>query len=100
MALVTRVHSYPEDKPARASHANVNEITLYNEINGNLDWDNLKAALVNVAGGFIKLDPSGDVPLAQIPLDAIYNIDVSRELQHNSITIITTDGKVKHAVYG
>ena len=110
MASVTRTHTYPEGKPARASHCNYNEIILYNLVNGNIDWENIKAALVNAAGGLLKLDAGGKVPLAVIPtpltgkyLENPYedtlNLGATRELQHNSITIVNTDGKVLHAVY-
>lgn len=114
MGLITREFSYPSGKPARSSHCNKNEIVLYNEINGNLDFENLKAALVNTASGLVKLNDAGDVPLLQIP-DTLtgksaekwdghaygdtYNIDADKELQHNSVVIVNTDGKVKHAVY-
>lgn len=52
---------------ARPDQINANEITLYTEINGALDFDNLLAALINAANGFVKLNASADVPLAQIP---------------------------------
>ena len=67
MALITRDHTYIDGKPAKASDVNENEIKLFNEINGNLDWENLKAALVNAANGILKLDGNARVLLAQIP---------------------------------
>lgn len=102
MATVTRTHTYPEGKPARASHANENEIILYNLVNGNIDWENIKTTLVNAANGLLKLDAGGKVPSARLPdpLTGIgVNLGADKELQHNSITIVNTSGKVVHAVY-
>jgi len=67
MATVARPHVYPEGTVARPEHANANEIVLYNLVNGNIDWQNLKVALANVANGLVKLDADGKVPLAQMP---------------------------------
>ena len=90
MALITREHSYVDNKPARPSHVNANEVKLFNEINGNLDWDNIKIALVNTANGLVKLDGSAHVPLAQIPatltgkdadtLDTKHYTDIATEI--------------------
>jgi len=103
MATIAREHVYVGGQVARASHANDNENKIYNEFNGNIDWDNLKASLVNAADGILKLDASGKVPLAQIPdvlTGKTLNIGATQTLRHNSVEIITTGGKVKHAVYG
>jgi len=35
-------------------------------INGDIDFDNLKAALVNAANGIVKLDENGKVPMEQL----------------------------------
>ena len=67
MATIVRPHPYSDDAAARPNHSNKNEDTLYNEINGNLDWENLKAALQNAANGFVKLDASAKVPTEQLP---------------------------------
>jgi len=68
MGTIVRPHSYPDGAVARPDHVNANEIILYNEINDNLDWANIKAALQNAANGFVKLDGDAEVPLAQIPV--------------------------------
>ena len=67
MGTIVRPHAYSDGAVARPDHANKNETTLYNLVNGNIDWDNIKAALVNAANGILKLDASGKVPLAQLP---------------------------------
>ena len=67
MGAITRDYTYPDGKCARPNHANANEVKLFNEINGSLDWENLKAALVNAANGILKLDGNARVLLAQIP---------------------------------
>jgi len=67
MATIVRPHAYPDGAAARPDHANDNENVLYNEINGNLDFENLKAALQNAANGLVKLDGDAKVPLAQLP---------------------------------
>ena len=67
MGTIVRAHSFSDGAVARPDHVNTNEIILYNEINGNLDWDNLKAALQNAPNGLVKLDASAKVPLAQLP---------------------------------
>ena len=103
MATIARPHTYVDGQTARASHANENETTVYNEFNGNIDWDNLKAALVNAANGILKLDAGGNVPLGVIPdilTGKTLNIGAAQVLQHNGTEIITTTAKVKHAVYG
>jgi len=72
-------------------------------INGDIDFDNLKAALVNAANGIVKLDANAKIPLDLIP-DVLegktLNMGEGQTLQHHGIEIITADGKVKHAVYG
>ncbi len=67
MGLIVREHTYIDGLPAKPSEVNDNEDVLYNEINGGLDWDNIDATLINEANGFIKLDASGDIPVAQMP---------------------------------
>lgn len=106
MSLIVREHTYVDSKPARPSHANANEIKLFNEINGNLDWANLKAALVNAANGLVKLDGSGDVPLAQIPdtltgkdvdtLDTKHYSDIATEIDED-IATHKADASAHHA---
>jgi len=68
MATIVRPHPYSDKAVARPDHANENETILFNEFNGNIDWDNLKAALQNAANGFVKLDASAKVPVAQLPV--------------------------------
>lgn len=114
MGLVTRIYTYVDGTTAKASEANVNEVTLYTLVNGNIDWDNLKAALANAASGLVKLDGSGLVPLAQIPttltgksadkwgglsLGDTINIATGNKLTHNSIDVVTDGPRVLHAVY-
>lgn len=67
MAVIVRPHTYSDGAVARPDQANLNETTLYNLVNGNIDWGNIKAALQNAANGLVKLDANGDVPLPQIP---------------------------------
>lgn len=67
MGSIVRPHSFSDGAVARPDQVNENETILYNEINGNLDWDNLKAALVNAANGLVKLDANAKVPVAQLP---------------------------------
>ena len=65
MGTIVRPHAYPDGAVARPDHANENETILYSEINANLDWDNIKAALVNAPNGLVKLDANGKVAAAQ-----------------------------------
>jgi len=67
MGTIVKPHVASDGAPARPDHVNEMLDTLYNEINGNLDWDNLKAALVNAANGLVKLDGDAKIPLPQIP---------------------------------
>lgn len=69
MAHVDRPHVYPEGTVAQPDHANANEIVLYNVINGNIDWENLKAALANVANGLVKIGADGKVPPGLLPIN-------------------------------
>jgi len=66
MGTIVKPHAASDGAPARPDHVNAMLDTLYNEFNGNIDWDNIKAALVNAANGLVKLDADGDVPLAQL----------------------------------
>lgn len=66
MAIITR-EAYIEGKPAKASQANANEDKIFALINGNLEWDNIKATLRNQANGFLKLTEDTLVDLDQIP---------------------------------
>lgn len=114
MSIIVRTHTFVDGTVARPDELNTNENTLYTEINGSLDWDNLSAALINAANGLVKLNASGDVPLAQIPdvltgkdadkwdgidLGDTINIDTGKELQHNSTKVVGDGPKVFHSVY-
>ena len=77
MGTIVRSHVYPDGAVARPDHANKNEITLYNEINGNLDWENLKAALQNAANGLVKLDGDAKVPTSQLPESIAANVSIA-----------------------
>lgn len=68
MGTIVKPHAHSDGAVARPDHVNENVDILYNEINGNLDFENLKAALQNAANGLVKLDASALVPLAQIPV--------------------------------
>jgi len=106
MATIVRDHLYVDGKPARPSHANANEDKLYAEINGNLDWENIKAALVNAANGILKLDGSARVLLAQIPdtltgkdadtLDSKHYSDIATEIDED-IAAHKADASAHHA---
>ncbi len=67
MGIIVREHAFSDGEPAKPNEVNDNETVLFNEINGNLDWDNILASLINAANGFVKLDASGLVPTAQVP---------------------------------
>lgn len=67
MGIVVREHTFSDGAPARPEQVNENESILYAEINGNLDWNNIKPALQNAANGFVKLDSDAKVPTAQLP---------------------------------
>lgn len=67
MGIIVRAHSFSDGAVARPDQVNENETTLYNLVNGNIDWDNIKAALQNAANGLVKLDEDAKVLLAQIP---------------------------------
>ncbi len=67
MATIVKDHTFTDGTAARPEQMNANFDTIVTVINGNIDWDNLKASLVNAANGILKLDASGDVPLGQIP---------------------------------
>lgn len=67
MGTIVRAHNFSDGAVARPDQVNANEIVLYNEINGNLDFANIKAALQNAANGFVKLDADAKVPVAQLP---------------------------------
>lgn len=114
MGLVVKQYTHIDGTPAKPNEVNANEATLYTVINGQLDWDNLKAALANAANGLVKLNASGDVPLAQIPavltgksadkwggksLGASLDILTGNKLTHNSADVIVDGPKVYHAVY-
>jgi len=62
MGTISRPYSYSDGAKARPSQANANENTLYDEINGKLDWDNLDSSLANAANGLVKLDADGLIP--------------------------------------
>ena len=71
MGTIVKPHAASDGAPARPDHVNAMLDIIYNEFNGNIDWDNIKAALQNAANGFVKLDASAKVPVAQIPAAAI-----------------------------
>jgi len=66
MGTIVKPHAASDGAPARPDHVNAMLDIIYNEFNGNIDWDNLKAALQNAANGLVKLDGDADVPLAQL----------------------------------
>jgi len=43
---------------------NLNQIKAI--INGDIDWDNIKASLINAANGIVKLDANAKVPMEQL----------------------------------
>ena len=114
MGVVVKLYTHTDGTPAKPNEVNVNEATLYTLVNGNIDWDNLKLALANAANGLVRLNASGDVPLAQIPdvltgksadkwggksLGASLDIDTGSKLTHNSADVVVDGPKVYHAVY-
>lgn len=96
MGEIVRDHTYIDGKAARASHANENENKLFAEINGNLDWYNIDDDLINQSLGFLKLDGSARVLLAQIPdtltgkdadtLDTKHYSDIATEIDEDIAT--------------
>jgi len=90
MATIVKDHTFVDGKPARPSQANANFDKLFAEINGNLDWENIKAALVNAANGILKLNASGQIELDQVPdtltgkdadtLDSKHYADIATEI--------------------
>ena len=71
MGTIVKPHAASDGAPARPDHVNAMLDIIYNEFNGNIDWDNIKAALQNAANGLVKLDADAKVPIAQIPAAAI-----------------------------
>lgn len=67
MGSIVKEFTFVDATVARPEQVNANFDVIVTVINGNLDWDNLKASLANAANGILKLDTSADVPLAQIP---------------------------------
>ena len=114
MGLVVKQYTHTDGTAAKPNEVNVNEATLYTLVNGNVDWDNLKASIANAANGLVKLNASGDVPLAQIPdtltgksaeqwgglsLGDTIDISTGNKLTHNSTDVVVDGPKVYHAVY-
>ena len=114
MGLVVKIYTHIDGTAAKPNEVNVNEATLYTLVNGNIDWDNLKASIANAANGLVKLNASGDVPLAQIPdvltgksaekwggkvVGDSIDIDTGSVLSHNSEIVVGDGPKVYHAVY-
>jgi len=104
-------NNYIDKTVARPSQVNENEIELWTILNGNVDWENIRSNLINSAGGFVQLDANALIPQELIPLldlskipDVLtgktLDIGATQTLKHNGVEIITTTGKVKHAVYG
>jgi len=114
MGVIVKTYTHIDGTSAKPNEVNTNEATLYTLVNGNIDWDNLKLALANAASGLVRLDASGQVPLAQIPtaltgksadkwggksLGASIDIDTGNKLTHNSADVIVDGPRVMHAVY-
>jgi len=76
MGTIVKPHAHSDGAVARPDHVNENVDILYNEINGNLDFENLKAALQNAANGFVKLDADAKVPTDQLPESVAANVDI------------------------
>ena len=95
MGTIVREHTYVDGLPAKPSEVNDNEDVLYNVINGNLDWDNLDATLINVADGFVKLDGDAKVPNAQMA--AVIDADTVDTKHYTDITDKITSDIATHA---
>lgn len=98
MGTIVRGDAFVDATAARPEKMNDELDTIFNVINGNIDWDNLEATLVNAADGILKLDASGGVPLAQIP-DTLTGKDADTvDGEHYSdITTKITDDIATHA---
>lgn len=99
MGLLAARTPYVDGTPAKPSDANANESNVYTKLNGLLEFDNILAALINAAGGFVQLDASALVPLAQIPptltgkdADTVDGVDVPATIAE----VLTDHDKAAH----
>jgi len=66
MSVLNYPNIIQNGQPADGDKLQENLNVIKSIINGDIDWDNIKASLVNAANGIVKLDANAKVPMEQL----------------------------------